>query len=85
MWGEGINGELCKISPEVLEEMLESSKDMDLLILHTSFPDEHLKVLRKKAKNIILINSNPLYPETSTIFFIKKLFTFLLQNGNGNI
>ena len=65
--------------------MLESTKDMDLVILHTSYPDEHLKVFKKKAKNIILINSNPLYPESSSIFFIKKFFTFLLKNGNGNI
>ena len=77
-----MNGEVCKITPEVLEDMLENSKYMDLLILHTSFPDEHLKVFRRKAKNIILVNSNPLYPETSTIFFINKLFYFLIEHGN---
>jgi hypothetical protein len=55
---------------------------MELLILQTSYPDAHLEIFKKKAKNIILVNSNPLYPEPATIFFIKKLFAGLLKTEN---
>jgi hypothetical protein len=41
-----------------------------------------LKIFKEHAKNIILINSNPLYPEPSTIYFIKQFFIRLLQTGN---
>lgn len=65
--------------------MLEENKhmkDIELLILHTSYPYYHLEAFSKRAKNIILINSNPLYPEPSTVFFIKQFFTLLLKTGN---
>lgn len=62
--------------------MLQENPKIDLLILHTSYPYYHLDIFRKHAKNIILINSNPVFPEPSTIYYIKQFFIHLLQTGN---
>ena len=75
---------MCKISPKKLESMLARnlSKKMELLILHTSYPYYHLESLRPFANNILLIDSNPIVPEPSSIFFLKQFFLYFLKTSN---